>query len=187
MYLLYGLLISFSPCVLPMLPIVLRMCHSFKGVMSYLTGNMVSYCLLGIMLSTAGIYFQNVMHTPLVLGMFSLALLYLAFVSFEIVRLPQFYFHTSNTFLMGITAPIIVSPCITPALGAIITMMLTKRCELCGLVDLILFGLGVNLPLVILSLGLNKIINNPKIKRVSKWINYINGCLLIGLIVYLWS
>ena len=183
---LYGLIIAFSPCVLVMLPIILKMCGSIKGTFYYLFGGMISYAVLGVLLATVGIYFQTIMHTWPVLLLFSVVLGYLALSCFDLVRLPQYYIQSTNSFLIGLLTPIIVSPCMTPALGAIITLMVQEGCIKCGVLDLLMFGLGVNAPLVLGSFGLGKFLKNPRVRKYSVWITKLNGLLIISLIVYLW-
>lgn len=184
---IYGLLISFSPCILMMLPIVLKMCGTVRGTISYLSGSMISYLVLGVLLSSVGIYFQNVLHTWPVISLFSLVLGYLSLSCFNIVRLPQYYIHSSNTFFIGLLTPIIVSPCMTPALGGIITLMATNGYSFYSFLDIVLFGLGANIPIILGSFGLTKVLKNKKLLKYSEWIVKINGILLVALILHLWE
>lgn len=181
---IYGLLVSFSPCVLVMIPILIKMCGSLRGAIFYLLGSIISYAILGVLLSSVGVYFQSVMHTWPVLLTFSLVLGYLSLSCFNLVRLPQYFVYSSNSFIIGLLGPILISPCMTPALGAIITLMIQKGCLECGILDLLLFGAGVNVPLVLSVFGLGKLLKRAR--GYFEWITFINGFLLIGLIVYLW-
>lgn len=182
--LLYGLAVSISPCVLPLVPIVFRVIGERLGSIQYLLGSAISYAILGVAVFLVGIHFQSFMQTIPVKIIFSGMLLYLALSSFNLVRLPQWGMATKNPFLLGILAPIICSPCMTPALAAIIAVLDTSK--LSGIYQLLFFGLGVNIPLILMCLGFKKLIGKLKKGNVGKYITWINSILLVGLIVYIW-
>lgn len=180
----YGLLASLSPCSFPLIPIILGICKDAKHTLAYLAGSTVSYLILGLVVSTVGIYFENALHHWITLLVFTGILGTLALISFDVIHFPTRYIRTENVFLMGITAPLICSPCMTPFLGGIIIKMMVEHCRLCAVSDLLLFGLGVSIPLVLTLFGLNRLFQ--KIKNIMPYITKVNGLLLIGLIIYLW-
>lgn len=182
--LVYGLAISLSPCVLPLIPIVYRVLGERLGSVKYLLGSAVSYAILGIAIYFVGIHFQIFMQSLPARIAFSLILFYLALSSLNLVKLPQWTTTTKNPFLLGILAPIICSPCMTPGLAAIIAVLDTNK--LSGIYQLLLFGLGVNMPLILMCFGFKTFIDKLKKGKVGKYVTWLNSALLVGLIVYLW-
>jgi thiol:disulfide interchange protein len=181
---IYGLLVSLSPCVLPLIPIIYRVIGERKGTLLYLVGSAISYALLGVMVYLVGIHFQNFMHAWYVKGVFSLLLIYLALSAINIVKLPYVHTQTKSPLLLGILAPIICSPCMTPALAAIIAVLDVNK--LAGIYQLLLFGLGVNMPIILMCFGLKKVLDKIKKGNIGKYITWFNCVLLIGLVVYIW-
>lgn len=183
---LYGLMVSFSPCSLPLIPIIMRMCGTTNKALLYLLGSTISYVILGFAIVSVGIYFSDFMHSLYVKIFFSLLLGYLALSCFNIVRLPQTYFQSSNVFILGVLSPIILSPCMTPALGNIMLKMLSDGVSVSSIAELSLFGVGVTTPMVLSLLGLNKVIQHRRVKVIMPYITKLNGLLIIGAIAYLW-
>lgn len=183
---LYGLLVSFSPCTLPLIPIIIRICGTPKKALLYMAGSMISYIIIGIAIFSVGIYFSDFMHSFYVKVGFSLILGYLALSCFGLAKLPSGYFQSSNVFLLGILSPIILSPCMTPALGNIILKMLADGVSIYAVLDLAMFGLGISIPMVLSLLGLNKIIQHGRIKKLMPYVTIFNGILIIAALAWLW-
>ncbi len=182
---IYGILVSLSPCVFPLIPIIYRVIGQWKGTLLYLLGSAISYVILGLMINLVGIHFQNFMHWWPVKVAFSIILVYLALTAVNIFKLPSITTTFKNPFLLGITAPIICSPCMTPALAVIISTLAESK--IYAMSSLLLFGLGVNMPLIAMCFGLKKVLDKVKGGNIGKYVVWLNSLLLIGVVVYIWT
>jgi cytochrome c biogenesis protein CcdA len=181
----YGLLVSVSPCTFPLIPIIYRVIGGWKGTLLYLLGSAISYVILGIAIISVGIYFQNFMHWWPIKLAFSLLLGYLALSAVDILKLPKITaVATKNPLLLGILAPIICSPCMTPALAVILSTLKVAKAQ--GIAQLLLFGLGVNIPFIAMCFGLKWVLDHIKRGNIGRYITYLNSLLLVGVIVYIW-
>lgn len=183
--LLYGIAVSFTPCTYPLIPIVYRVIGETKGTILYLLGSAISYVLLGTMILIMGIEFQMFMHWWPIKLSFSIVLIYLALSSISFINLPKITaITTKNPFLLGLIAPIICSPCMTPALAVIISTLEVAKFQ--GVMQLLMFGLGVNLPFIAMIFGFKKVLDYLQVGKIGRYITYLNCILLIAVVVYIW-
>src|SRR3546814_15564561 len=93
--LVLGLLLSFTPCVLPVVPILLAIVAGDAGAraqvsrwrglalaVAYVLGLSVVYTLLGVLAGLIGASFSSFLQTPWVLAFFAILLAFLSFVLF---------------------------------------------------------------------------------------------------------
>ncbi len=203
-----GLLLAFTPCVLPMIPILsgIIIGHgtqltTFKGFLlslSYVLGMSLTYAVFGIVITTAGYNLQVLLQTPWVIGLFSLLFIGLALSMFGLfeLRLPRAieqilhmlsYRQRSGTYLgafvMGSIATLLVSPCVSaPLVGALAYISKTGDITL-GALTLFCLGLGMGLPLLLLGISGGKYL--PRSGHWTRRINALFGFLLLAVAVYL--
>lgn len=205
-----GLLLSFTPCVLPMMPIIgsivlgqkqpVTVQKAFYLSLTYVLGMAITYASAGILAALVGSSLQASLQKPVVLIAFSMVYVLLAcslFGWYEL-RLPTrwgnwlaelSYKHEGGTYagvlLIGIFATLIVSPCVTaPLIGVLIYISETGDALLGGLA-LFCMGIGMGLPLLAIGVSAGKWI--PKTGPWMLAIKKLFGILLLSMAIWLFS
>lgn len=202
----FGLLLTFTPCVLPMIPLVINIIVGPKKISakkalllssSYVIGMAGSYAIAGLFVGYLGATLQAWMQQPTVLIMFSLLLFILAFNQFGVLKISLPHFNNRlhkwgaeqlqgsvvGAFILGIIAALIVSPCITPPLIGALTYISQDGNAIVGGVTLFSLGLGMGVPLIIVAILSSRIL--PKAGGWMQFIKYLTGIALIGLAIWL--
>ena len=178
----YGLLLSLTPCILPMIPILSSLIvsksglkiskkHSFFLSFIYVFFMSLAYALAGILASFLGASIQGLLQKPSVLIVFALIFVLFALAMFGAFNLEmplkiQNFIHKKSSkgrgvlsiAIMGFLSALIVGPCIAaPLAGALIYIANTKDIILGGLALFVMsFGMGIPLLFVGLSLSFLK-------------------------------
>ena len=203
-----GLLLSFTPCVFPMYPILtgiivgqgnkLTTKKAFTLSFFYVQGMAVTYTLLGIVVALAGAQFQAAFQHPIVLIGLSVLFIFLALSMFGLfnLALPSSWQNKLNDMsndqkggsilgvvMMGVISGLVASPCTTaPLTGALLYISQTGDIVL-GASALYALSLGMGLPLLILGSSGGKLL--PK---AGAWMNIIKnifGLLLLAVPIFL--
>lgn len=206
----FGLLLAFTPCVLPMIPILssiivgqdgsITVIRAFLLSLTYVFAMAITYAIAGIIAATAGSYVQAFLQNPWVIGIFSLlfVLLALSLFGFYELRLPHFLHHhvtrisnkqSSGDYIgvaaMGCLSTLIVSPCITaPLIGALSYIGKTGDAILGG-TALFTMGIGMGIPLIIIGT-----LGGEFLPKAGAWMDRIKsifGVLLLGVAILLLS
>lgn len=204
----FGVLLAFSPCVLPMIPIVSGIIAGQDGALTakkglllasvYVFAMALTYALAGVAAGFAGHTLQAALQKPLVIFIFSGVFVALALSLFGVyeLRLPHFVqqaLHRVSTnqkggsylgvFLMGIFATLVVSPCVTPPLiGALGYIGQTGQSVLGG-IALFSLGLGMGVPLIVLGVAEGKWL--PKAGHWMHGVKDFFGVMLLGLAIWM--
>ncbi len=205
-----GLLLAFTPCVFPMIPILSSMIigknahvsrlHAFNLSLAYTMGMCLTYTLLGIAAGLSGQLLSNALQTPWALsfGAIVFVLLALSMFGFYELKLPSHLensiFNLSNRikggqffgdFLMGVLSALIISPCVAaPLAGALLYISKTHDVVLGG-VALFSLSLGMGFPLLLIGASAGTLL-----PRVGAWMNAVRqlfGVLMIGVAIWLIS
>jgi thioredoxin:protein disulfide reductase len=205
-----GLLLAFTPCVFPMIPILSSMIigknahvsrlHAFNLSLAYTMGMCLTYTLLGIAAGLSGQLLSSALQTPWALGFGALifVLLALSMFGFYELKLPSHLensiFNLSNRikggqffgdFLMGVLSALIISPCVAaPLAGALLYISKTHDVVLGG-VALFSLSLGMGFPLLLIGASAGTLL-----PRVGAWMNAVRqlfGVLMIGVAIWLIS
>jgi thiol:disulfide interchange protein DsbD len=203
-----GLLLSFTPCVFPMYPILtgiivgagkeLTTKKAFTLSFFYVQGMAVTYTLLGIVVALAGAQFQAMFQHPIVLVALSALFIFLSLSMFGVfnLALPASWQNKLNNIsnkqkggsiagvvMMGVISGLVASPCTTaPLTGALLYISQTGDVVL-GASALYALSLGMGLPLLILGSSGGKLL--PK---AGAWMNIIKnifGLLLLAVPIFL--
>ena len=204
-----GVLLSLTPCVLPMLPILSAIIAGadpgtlkrWQGVMlagSYSLGMALVYTALGIAAGLAGEGLAAALQTPAVLGGFALLLVLLSLSMFEVyeLRLPAAVNerlarvsqrirggHVAGVFLMGGLSALIVSPCVAaPLAGALVYLSRTHDVLLGGTA---LFALAVGMSVPLLLVGTSAGAWLPKSGPWMDGVKQFFGLLLLGVAAWM--
>jgi len=197
-----GVLLSFTPCVYPLIPIsagfigVRAAGSKIKGLvlsLIYVTGVAIIYSLLGLMASLTGKFLGAISTHPItyifvgvIIIVFGLSLFDKFNISLpNIIKLPTIkkgdYF---STFLLGLTSGLIISPCISPVLGAILVYLGTKKNLLYGMTLLLSFAYGMGLVLILSGTFSSILLGLPKSGKWLIFIKRVFAFLLIGMGIY---
>lgn len=208
-----GLLLSLTPCVLPMIPILSSIIvgsqsqqvkpsklHAFGLSVAYVLGMALSYTLAGIAAGLSGDLLSQSLQNAWVLGATALIFVVLALSMFDFyeLKLPQSFedkmLNTSNklkggqffgVFVMGVLSALIVSPCVAaPLAGALIYIGQTHNVLLGG-VGLFALAIGMGVPLLLIGASAGSLL--PK---TGNWMNSVRnffGVLMLGMAIWLIS
>ncbi|WP_431288406.1 protein-disulfide reductase DsbD [Roseateles chitinivorans] len=210
MFLLGGLLLSFTPCVLPMLPILssiivgqgapVSRARGFSLAVAYSLGMAMVYTTAGIVAGLLGSGFAAALQNPWVLGSFALLLSVLALSMFGVweFQMPGFIQDRVNNasnqikggkhvgvFLMGGLSALLVGPCVAaPLAGALVYISQTRDVVLGGSA-LFALACGMSVPLLLLGLSAGTLL-----PRAGRWMEHVKtffGLLLIAVALWLVS
>lgn len=141
--------------------------YSFRRLLvlalTYVQGMALTYTLMGLVVASAGLYFQALLQDKAVLMTFSIILILLSLSMFGLfsLQLPaslqtrlnawsqqQSNRSLSGIFLMGVLAGVICSPCTTAPLSALLLYIAQSGNRLTGALTLYLYAFGMGLPLI---------------------------------------
>jgi thiol:disulfide interchange protein DsbD len=208
-FLILGIGLTFTPCVLPMVPILSSVIAGQKDLTpkkgfilssAYVLGMAITFALAGVVVGIMGARFniQIYMQQPLVLAVFAglFVLLALAMFGFYEIRLPRFIQEPLDNlnqkqngggfisvFLMGAISAIVVSPCVTaPLAGALVYISTTGDAVLGGFA-LFALGLGMGLPLI--AIGTTGASVLPKAGMWMDKVKHFFGVLLLAVALWI--
>jgi thiol:disulfide interchange protein DsbD len=205
-FFLAGLLLAFTPCVLPMVPILTGIIAGQGNVSQkksltlsiiYVLSLSLTYAVAGIIVAVSGTNIQASLQNPYVIGAISLLFFIFALAMFKFfdIQMPK-SIQTVMTQLsnkqksgsygdvavMGVLSALIVGPCVTaPLIGALIYIASTGD-VLVGGIALFSLGIGMGAPLILLGSTTTKLIS--KIGPYLQLVNYFFGALF--LVVSIW-
>ncbi len=203
-----GLLLTFTPCVLPMIPILSAIVvgqgsdatRLRAGLLSitYVLGTAVTYAVIGWVAGATGdqlqAYFQNVWAIGLlaaVLGAMALSMfgLYqLQVPSFIQSRLQQRLEgvrggSVASVFILGAISALIVGACVSPLLISMLGVAIASQDAVLGSVIMFSMAWGMGVVLVAVAVGAGFLL--PKAGRWMEHVRYVFGVLLLAVAIYL--
>ena len=203
-FFLSGLLLSLTPCVLPMVPILSGIIissnpkNSIRLTLSYVAGITFTYTLLGIIAGMTGtLLSSSLQNTNFILfaGFLYLFFAIAMFGLFELTMpsnihnkitniLQNFKLENSfNVFVLGLISSLILSPCVAPPLAAAILYIGKSNDLILGGGSLFFMSLGMSLPLLAIGIFSIKIIPKPGPWMVN--IKRLLGFILLAMAIYI--
>jgi len=208
-FLAFGLLLSFTPCVLPMIPILSSIIvgegevtrrRSFLMALAYCLGMALVYTSLGVAAGLAGEGLAGALQKPWVLMVFALLLVTLSLSMFDVYQLqmPASIQNKLNktsgnlkggrfvgVFLMGSLSALIVGPCVAaPLAGTLVYISQTKDVVIGGLA-LFSMAMGMSVPLLLVGLSAGSLLPRAGAWMIS--VKYVFGLLLIAVAIWMVS
>ena len=209
-FFLLGLGLAFTPCVLPMLPLLSaivigqnqrpNMWRAFALSFVYVQGMAVTYTLLGLVVAAIGLPFQVALQHPYVMIGLSIIFVLLALSMFGVftLQLPsslqtklsllsqqQKAGALGGVFLMGMIAGLVASPCTSAPLSGALLYVAKSGDLFTGAITLYLLALGMGVPLILITLFGNKIL--PKSGMWMETVKKLFGFVMLALPVFLIS
>lgn len=193
---LAGLGLAFTPCVLPMLPIVSNIVArqhtptAKKGLIlsgSYALGVAIAYGVLGAIIAVFGQQLGIIgwLQNPVILLAFAAVFVLLALYMLDVVRIPvpnairqktqslsqagdKYLGSTFGSFIAGLLSALVVSPCVSaPLFGALLAVS-TIGNPLLGFAALFMLGFGLSAPLMLLGASQGNLM-----PRAGEWMNWV--------------
>ncbi|MDG6896995.1 protein-disulfide reductase DsbD [Actinobacillus delphinicola] len=209
-FFILGLGLAFTPCVLPMLPLLSALVigsqqrpstwRAFALSFTYVQGMALTYTILGLIVAAVGLPFQIALQSPAVLITLSVIFVLLALSMFGLftLQLPLSWQNKlmqisqkqhggafGGVFVMGMVAGLVASPCTSaPLSGALLYVAQSGNLGI-GALTLYLLALGMGCPLILITLFGNKIL--PK---SGAWLNIVKasfGFVMLALPIFLLS
>lgn len=209
-FFLLGLGLAFTPCVLPMLPLLSaivigqnqrpNMWRAFALSFVYVQGMALTYTLLGLIVAAIGLPFQVALQHPYVMIGLSIIFVLLALSMFGVftLQLPsslqtklsllsqqQKAGALGGVFLMGMIAGLVASPCTSAPLSGALLYVAQSGDLFTGAITLYLLALGMGVPLILITLFGNKIL--PKSGMWMETVKKLFGFVMLALPVFLIS
>jgi len=205
-----GLGLTFTPCVLPMIPILSSIIvgqsqdgqiSKFKGGMlaaSYVFGTSVIYTAAGVVAGKSGGQLQAYFQDPWLIGGVSVILVLLALSMFGLftIQMPaaiQSRMQTQSSglkggsmfgvFLMGVLSSMIVGACASPILLSVLIVAIESQDPILG--GLIMFSMSWGMGMVLIAIGIGAGALIPKAGTWMDNVKYFFGVLLIGVAIYI--
>lgn len=206
----FGLLLSFTPCVLPMVPILsgiivgrghhLTKMHGFMLSVSYVLGMALAYALAGVAAGLSGAMLSAALQTSWVLGAVAIVFVALALAMFGVYelqlpvglqsrmsdaanRLPGG--RMAGVFLMGAVSALIVGPCVAAPLAGALLYIGRSGDVVLGGAALFAMALGMGVPLLAVGASAGALV--PKAGPWMDTVKRFFGVLLLGAAIYLVS
>ena len=207
-----GLLLSFTPCCLPMYPILsgiivgqgtrdgapLGSARAFLLSLAFVLGMAVTYTVLGAVFAAAGSQVQSVMQQPAVIIGVALLFVALALSMFGLfdLQIPSSWQTRLNSIsgqqrsgsfigagIMGIISAAVVTTCVTPPLVAALTVIAKTGDVARGALALFALGIGMGIPLLAIGASAGRLM--PKAGAWMVSVKAVFGLLMLAMAVWM--
>ncbi|MBN2372635.1 sulfite exporter TauE/SafE family protein [bacterium] len=195
-----GLLTSFTPCVYPMIPIIVgyiggqnissRKASFFLSTI-YVLGLSVTYSALGALSALTGRLFGEIQNNPWTFVIVGNIILIFGLSMLEVftIPLPTLSWHGGNNdkggtmgaFGLGLASGLVAAPCTAPVLGVLLTYVASKQNILIGISLLFVYAIGTGTLLVLAGTFTGIIALLPKSGRWMVAVQRVFGWFMIGL------
>ncbi|MBF4454513.1 protein-disulfide reductase DsbD [Acinetobacter sp. SK-43] len=199
-----GILLAFTPCSLPMLPILTSLIvREHKGVkawmiaLTFVISMAMVYAVLGLIASAAGLNFQRWLQQPATLIAFSLLFVVFALNLFGLfeIKLPQKWVNHLDRMqsvqqggtligasVMGMISALLVGPCMTAPLAGTLLFISQTQSQWQGALLLFTLGFGMGIPLLLAS-----VLGAKALPKAGEWMHQIKvifAFLMLALSLY---
>jgi thiol:disulfide interchange protein DsbD len=207
-FVLAGLLLSFTPCVLPMVPILssiivgqggpVSRTRGFSLALAYCLGMALVYTGFGVVAGLLGEGLAAALQNPWVLGAFALLLAALSLAMFGLYQLQMPSFiqervtqasgrmrggNFAGVFAMGGLSALIVGPCVAAPLAGALVYISQTRDVLIGGVALFALACGMSAPLLLVGLSAGSLL--PRAGAWMESVKHVFGVMLLAVAIWL--
>lgn len=205
----FGLLLSLTPCVLPMIPILSSIIvggkkfsrlHTFNLSLAYTLGMALTYTLIGIAAGLSGQMLSAALQNAWALGFGALVFVLLALSMFGLyeLQLPSAFEsrianltnrikggHFLGVFLMGALSALILSPCVAAPLAAALLYISQTHDVVLGGVALFALSMGMGVPLLLIGASAGSLL--PKAGPWMTGVRNFFGVIMLAMAIWLIS
>lgn len=200
-----GILLVFTPCVLPMMPILSAVVvgkgagrsRAFMLSLVFVLFMAVTYAVFGVIAAMAGANLQAFLQNPVFIGALAVLFVLLALAMFGLyeLQLPAFLRDRMDSLnqkqsggslgsaaIMGVLSALMASPCMTAPLAGALLYIADTGDALLGGTALLALGLGMGAPLILLGT-----VGGQLMPRPGVWMNRVKaffGFVLLGTAIY---
>ena len=203
-----GILLAFTPCVFPMIPILSSIIvgegdhittrRAFTLSLVYVLAMSVTYTVAGLLTGLLGANIQTMLQNPWIIGSFSALFVILSLSMFGLyeLQLPQGLqdrLHQishqqkggklAGVALMGLLSGLIVGPCLAPPLAGALIFIGQQGDPILGASALFALSMGMGLPLLVIGTSAGSLL--PKAGAWMDSIKAVFGVLMLGLSIWL--
>ena len=201
-----GILLSFTPCVLPMIPILSGVVAGHKNpsqwhsgwlAICYVIGTAITYGIAGVLAGATGAQLQAYFQNPWAIGIICFILFLLALSLFGLFHLEthggplQHKLQELNekkssawlAFILGLLSALIVGACVSPILILALGAAITQGDPVLGAGVMVALALGMGILLIAFGFGAGWLL--PRTGMWMERITQIFGFMIIGVMIYL--
>lgn len=195
-----GVLTSFTPCVYPMIPIIVGYIGGqtvstkkagFFLSLIYVSGLALTYSLLGAVSALTGRMFGEIQHSPwtyvlvgnivLLFGLAMLEVFTIPLPTFSLFGEAQNRGGIVGAFGLGLASGLVAAPCTVPIIGVLLTYVATRQSVIIGISLLFTYALGMGTLLILSGTFAGFLAHMPKSGRWMVAIQRLFGWFMIGL------
>ena len=205
-----GVLLTFTPCVLPMVPIVssiiagqgkeVTKTKAILLAVAYVLGTAVTYALMGALAGATGDQLQSYFQNVWAIGAMTLVFVAMALSMFGLftIQLPSFIQSKLNAesqgmkggsfipvFLLGMISALILGACVSPVLISFLSVAISTSDATLGALTMFSLAMGMGVPLILLGVGAGYLI--PKAGMWMDKVKYFFGVLLLAVAIWIFS
>lgn len=204
-----GLLLAFTPCIFPMVPILSGIIAGYGNTSSrkalwlsvtYVVSGAIAYAIIGFVFGYFGQNLQAVLQHPIAIGLMSAIFVALAFSMFGFydLQLPNSLQSRLNEIsnkqesgsfvgaaIMGLLSTLIIGPCAGPAIAGILTFITQSHNAWLGAAALFSLGMGIGVPLILIGTSAGHLL-----PRAGIWMDTVKalfGIIMLGVAIYMLS
>lgn len=204
-----GVLLSFTPCVLPMIPILSSMIvgqstekpsKTRSGLLSlaYVLGTAATFTVAGVLAGLTGDQLQAYFQNAWAIGIIALIFFFMALSMFGLyeIQMPSFIQSkvqnsTQNIksgsfiaiFLVGMLSALIVGACVSPPLIAALSVAIVNQDPVLGGAIMFAMAMGMGVVLILIGIGAGSLV--PKAGTWMDVVKYVFGVMLLAVAIYL--
>ncbi len=205
-----GLLLTFTPCVLPMVPIVsgiiagqgenLTKLRAFRLSLAYVLGTAATYTVMGALAGATGEQLQSYFQNVWAIGAMSIIFVLMALAMFGVytIQLPAFLQSKLDVesrklkgssfvmvFALGAVSALILGACVSPVLISFLSVAIATQDAGLGALTMFSLALGMGVPLIVAGVGAGSLI--PKAGGWTNSVKHFFGVLLLAVAIYLFN
>jgi thiol:disulfide interchange protein DsbD len=201
---LAGVLVSFTPCVYPVIPLTVAViggqekvsgARGFVLSMFFVLGLALTYTILGFVAALTGKLFGSIQTHPLTMGGLGILFVIMGLAMMEVFQLSLDRFVPRGlsagnrkgilgSFLVGATSGLVLGPCTTPVLAVVLGVVATKQNMLFGGSLLFVFSLGMGSLLMLVGTFTGLIASMPKSGAWMNAVKKFSGIVMLAVGAY---
>lgn len=201
-----GVLVSFTPCVYPVMPITAGFIAGintegsrwwgFVLSLIYVLGIAITYCCLGVVAALTGQVFGALQNHPATYAVLGASFLFFGLAMLDVIKLPVLGMHLHHKIkarnvwtiiLFGMASGLAVGACTAPVLGSLLVYVAKKQNVLHGVSLLFVFSYGVGASLILVGTFSGLLSSLPKSGYWLTRVKQVCGAFLIAAAGYFFA